>query len=826
MGSPLRSHPPYLSLALLSASALAYEVLLMRLFSIIQWHHFAYMIIGLALLGYSISGTVISIYKHRLIGNYNLTYILCIFFFSLTTIGCYLFAQNIPFNAEEILWDPRQVFYLGSMFLILTGPFFLAATAICLSFIEYEAKVPRIYAADLLGAGIGSLLILLLLYWVFPQWALILVGVNGLIAVILAVFELNSPFRKSFIICALLVIGLLIIAGPSLQLNISPYKSLMQALRIGGAAIVEERSSPLGYLSIVKSEQVPFRFAPGLGVKAQYEPLPQIGLFIDGDNMSVITQYPDTLDKLQYLDAMTSAAPYHLKKINEALIIGAGGGTDVLQAKIHNIDKIDAIELNPQIVNLLNNTYADFAGHLYQKNNVNIYIKEARSFLSGTLARYDLIQLALIDAFNASSSGLYALNEGYLYTVEALREYLAHLKPDGYLAITRWIKLPPRDSLKLVATAISALKENGVSSPNKQLVLIRSWQTSTLLVKNGQFSAQELDSLQQFCIERAFDLAYTPTLTKDQVNRFNVLSEPAFYQAISAIFSDERDQFLAQYKFNIQPATDDRPYFNHFFKWKAFSEIYQLRRQGGMPLIEWGYIILVATLGIAILLSVVLIILPLWFFHRTKLSIPSNIKRSAVFYYFFAIGLAFLFIEIAFIQKFMQFLHHPVTTIAVVLTAFLVFAGAGSLWSGQLLHRYASQRIINYAVSGITILCIGYLVLLGPLFASLTTVADILKIGITIALIAPLAVCMGMPFPVGLDTLSKHAEHYVPWAWGINGCASVISAVLATLLAIHFGFSMVIVIAVILYMTLMIANLRPACETEQREASVREHLSC
>jgi len=816
MGSSSPLRPPYLSVGLLSASALAYEVLLMRLFSIIQWHHFAYMIIGLALLGYGISGTVISIYKHRLLGNFNLIFILCLFLFSITTVGSYLLAQSIPFNAEEILWDPRQVFYLGIMFLLLTIPFFLAATVICLSLIKYKEKVPRIYAADLFGAGIGSLTILLLLYWLFPQWTLIFIGISGLIAVILATFELNISYHKSIIISALVLIGFLINTGLSLELNISPYKGLTQTLRIEGTEVTEELSSPLGYLSIVKSKQVPFRYAPGLSVKAQYEPLKQIGMFVDGDNMSVITQYPDTLDKLQYLDQMTSAVPYHLKEINQTLIIGAGGGADVLQAKLHNIAKIDAVELNPQIVDLLNDTYADFAGHLYQQNNVNIHIKEARSFLSGTLAQYDLIQLALIDAFNASSSGLYALNESYLYTIEALSQYLNHLKPDGYLAMTRWIKLPPRDSLKLVATAISALEQNGVSSPQKQLVLIRSWQTSTLLVKNGIFTDQELATLQQFCIDRAFDLAYTPTLTNDQVNRFNVLSEPAFYQAISIMLSDEREQFHARYKFNLQPATDDRPYFHHFFKWAAFGEIYQLRRQGGMPLIEWGYIILVATFFIAMLLSIVLIILPLWFYQRAHLSPPSSIKRSGVFYYFFAIGLAFLFIEIAFIQKFTLFLHHPITTIAVVLTAFLVFAGAGSLWSGQLLQHFTSQAIIKYAVSGITTLCISYLFLLSPIFNTLTAVASPLKIVISIMLIAPLAVCMGMPFPAALDTLSKYAKHYVPWAWGINGCASVISAVLATLLAIHFGFSAVIVAAVILYMTIMIVNPRPAWPVDNK----------
>jgi hypothetical protein len=802
--SPLR--PPYLSVALLSASALAYEVLLMRLFSIIQWHHFAYMIIGLALLGYGISGTVISIYKQRLINNFNHIYVLCLVLFALTSVGCYMLAQQIPFNAEEILWDTRQVVYLGIMFLLLTIPFFLAASAICLSFIQYEEIVPRIYAADLFGAGIGSLSILVLLYFLFPQWILIVIGVSGLAAVVLASFELNYVHQKYIILASFVLVGVLIYTGPSFNLKISPYKSLTQTLRIEDTAVTEELSSPLGYLSIVKSEQVPFRYAPGLSVKAQYEPLEQIGIFVDGDNMSVVTQYPAKIDRLQYLDQMTSAVPYHLKNINQALIIGAGGGADILQAKFHQIPIIDAVELNPQVVSLLNGSYAEFAGHLYQQDNIHIHIKEARNYLSGTQTQYDLIQLALIDAFTASSSGLYALNESYLYTIEAFEQYLAHLKPDGYLAITRWIKLPPRDSLKLVATAISALEKNGVTSPQKQFIQIRSWQTSTLLIKNGIVTDQELAKLQQFCTDRAFDLTYTPTLTRDQVNRFTVLSEPMFYQSISAMLGNERARFLANYKFNLQPATDDRPYFNHFFKWTAFSEIFQLRQKGGMPLLEWGYMILIATLFIATLLSIALIIVPLWFYHRTILIPSNNIKRLSVFYYFFAIGLAFLFIEIAFIQKFTLFLHHPIMTIAVVLTAFLVFAGAGSLWSGELLKRYANKIIIKYVVTGIMILCVSYLFILGPIFTFLATISGLLKIVISIGLIAPLAFCMGMPFPVGLHALSKYANHYVPWAWGINGCASVISAVLATLLAIHFGFNAVIITAVILYLTIMMVK--------------------
>jgi hypothetical protein len=801
-----QSRPPYLSVALLSASALAYEILLMRLFTIIQWHHFAYMIIGLAMLGYGISGTFVSIFKQQLLINFNKIYIFCLIAFGVTSVAGYLLAQTVPFNAEEILWDPDQLIYLALMFLFLTIPFVLGATAICLCLMQYSSKVPRIYAADLFGAGIGSLMILFMLYWLFPQWILITIGASGVVASMLAAFELKLSYRKSLIISGTLLTTFLILAGSSIELKMSPYKSLMQAMRIDGAEIIAEKSSPLGYLSFLKNNKVPLRYAPGLSVKAEYEPLPQIGIFTDGDNMSVITQYPDTFDKLQYLDEMTSAAPYHFKQLNRILVIGAGGGADVLQAKYHRIAHIDAIELNPQIVHELKTTYAEFSGDLYNMQDVNVHIGEARSFLSGNHKRYDLIQIALLDAFSASASGLYALNEGYLYTVEAMKQYINHLNPDGYLAMTRWIKLPPRDSLKLVATVLAALEQNGTISPKQQIALIRSWQTSTLIVKNGQFTDNELGQLQKFCSERAFDIGYTPTINPDQVNQFNILSEPMFYTAISAILNGQQEQFLSHYKFNLRPATDDRPYFHHFFKWGTFSEIFRLRQQGGMSLIEWGYIVLVVTLFIAVIFSIGLILLPLWAYRSTHITKPVRLKRSAIFYYFFAIGLAFLFIEIAFIQKFTLFLHHPITTIAVVLTAFLIFAGLGSLSSGNWLRHFNSHTVVTAAVAGITLFGLSYQFLLDPLFVALTASAVPLKIVLVVILIAPLAFCMGMPFPAGLDTLSKHASQFIPWAWGINGCASVISAVLATLLAIHFGFSTVILIAVLLYLTICIVH--------------------
>ncbi len=791
--------PPYISVALISISSLAYEILLMRLFSIIQWHHFAYMIISLALLGYGISGTVVSIAQRPLLSKFKLVYFSCLFLFGLSSSICFLVVQNIPFNAEEIFWDGWQAIYLLLIFLILALPFFFAATAICISFLRFPDLVSRIYAVDLFGAGAGSLVIILLLYIVFPLPALVIISLIGLLATLISCWELhliNKKWLASGVSLSMLVLAL----TPLLfTLNISPYKGLSKLLNINGTKIITELSSPLGLISVVASDKIPFRHVPGLSFNARQEPLNQLAVFTDADNITVITEKPDQLEQLSYLDQTSSALPYHLRELENVLIIGAGGGADVLQANYHTIPKIDAIELNPQLIELVNHQFQQFTGGIYQQNNISLYQGDARDFLTRKQQQYDLIQLALIDAFNASTSGLYALNESYLYTIEAFQLYLQHLKLDGYLAITRWIKIPPRDTLKLFTTAIDALKQSGMQSPEKQLLLIRNWQTSTLIIKNGLFTSKEITQTKVFCEQRSFDIIYAPGLATSDARHYNQLAQPVFYTATQALLSDARDVFLEQYKFNLHPATDDRPYFHQFFKWSALAEMLKLRHKGGISLLESGYIIFIVTLVIATLSSIVLILAPLGFIRTQVTKNQRKIKPIKVIFFFLVIGLAFLFIEIAFLQKFILFLYHPIYSVATSLSAFLVFAGMGSYWSGALTRVRSRNQSLKISVFSIVFISLGYLFLLPALFDVLMAAPLIIKIFTSILLIAPLAFFMGMPLPLAMESLSQNEQSLIPWAWGINGCASVISAVLATLLAIHFGFTMVVVMAIILY---------------------------
>ncbi len=798
---PARSgRPPVLTIALLSASALGYEILLIRLFSIIQWHHFAYMIISLALLGYGASGTFLSFAQQPLLRRFPLALSVNIALFALAALPCFLLAQHVQFNPEAMLWDWRQALRLVAIYLLLTVPFFFAANAIALTLACYPRLITRIYAADLLGAGIGSLAVVLLLYILPPLPGLALLSAVAAACLPVAVRELRLPgYAWSGITAAVLVL-LSAAVGYSQHLELSPYKALSQDLRVAGARIDNQRYSPLGMLHVVENDVIPRRYAPGMSLNAATGPPRQLGLYSDGNSLGAITGDDGDPQSLQFLDQLTSALPYHLQQPDNVLVIGAGGGMSVLQAGYFSVPRIHAVELNPQIIELMNEAYADFSNDLYRRPAVSVHLREARGFIRNQDSRYALIQLSLQDAAGSATTGLYALSENYLLTTEAFKDTIAILQTGGYLAITQWIKLPPRDTLKLLATAIDALRATGVEQPGRQLMLIRGWQTSTLLVKNGSLTDDEIQAMQQFCRSRAFDPAWYPGMSAAEANRYNRIREPYFYHAARALLGADREFFLANYKFDIRPATDDRPFFHNYFKWSTLGEILRLREQGGLPLLETGYPVIVATLLQAGLLSLLLVLAPVLLAGRKAgRSASPGVARWRVIAYFAAIGVAFLFLEIAFIQKFMRFLHQPVFTAAVVLASFLIFAGLGS-FRAQRYSQVERQRAgMLRAAAGVVVTGLVYLFFLDHLFDGLSDWPLAARMMVSSLLIAPLAFFMGAPFPLALSSLGKPAHGLIPLAWGVNGCASVLSAVLATLLAIHFGFLVVIVLALMLY---------------------------
>src|SRR5918995_176290 len=333
-----------LAVGLVAAGVLAYEVLLARLFSIVQWYHFAYMVISIALLGYGASGTFLALVRDRLEARASAAFAVFAALFGISAVACFALAQRLPFNALELIWDPDQLLYLGALYAILFVPFFCGAVCIGLALACFSEPVGRIYRADLVGAGSGALGVLGLLFLLVPSRALELIGALGLLAAALA--SIAEATRRSRLRALAYAAGALVVAfalPPAWTvLQLSPYKGLSQALRVPGANIEVERSSPLGLLSAVRSPEIPFRHAPGLSLNNLIEPAAQIGVFTDGDGLSPITAFGGDLEPLAYLDFTTAALPYHLLERPEVLVLGAGGGAHALPALYHDAHRVDA----------------------------------------------------------------------------------------------------------------------------------------------------------------------------------------------------------------------------------------------------------------------------------------------------------------------------------------------------------------------------------------------------------------------------------------------------------------------------------------------------
>ena len=782
-----------IAVMLVSTAAIAFEILLMRMLSIAQWHHFAWMVISLALLGYGASGTAIALYRDWLEPRFEWAFPACALLFALSMGTCWVLAQRVPFNAQEVVWDPSQFLLLGVLYLLFMVPFLFAALCIGMAFAFRSSQAGTIYLFDLAGGGLGAVLVIGLLFRLDTTQALVVLVLLALLAAIIG--ARSKAYRLAGAAGVLIVF--FAFGADFFEVRVSQFKGLSRALETVGSEVLAERSSPLSSITVVENRVVPFRHAPGLSIASKTLPPEQLALFRDGGGMSAINRWDGHSAPPAHLGDNTSALPYHLLDEPRVLVLGAGTGADVLQALLHEAETIDAVELDPRTVSLVREEFAEFSGGIYHHPRVRLFIGEARGFAARSEQRYDLVQVGLLDAFAVSGSGVQALNENYLYTTESFRDYLELLEPDGVLAITRWLRLPPRDSLKLANIAIATLNDLGVEQPGSQLAMIRGWSTVTLLLKNGPMNASDIKAIEDFATNRAFDIVYHPAMVASQANRFNRLERAWFHEGVTALVGPGAARFTERYKFNIEAATDERPYFFNFFRWPVFFEAISLRDRGGAALVEWGYLVPAATLAQAVLAGFLLVILPLLLARRSYP--PTAGGRTGG--YFFLLGLAFLFVEIAFIQKFTLFLSHPLYAVAVVLAGFLVFAGFGSGLSAALEKRapFAGLSAVQVAVCAIVVLALVYALAMPKLFDQWLALGDASRVALALLLIAPLALLMGMPFPIGVRSLVKKSPDFVPWAWGLNGFASVISAALATLLAIELGFTAVLLIALLFY---------------------------
>lgn len=797
-----------MALLLVSASVLSYQILLVRTFSIGQWHHFAYMVISIALLGFGASGTLLSVLDRKLknagtVAQQHASQSVCFsasaVLFAVALPVSFWLTQHVPFEPFLMLWDRRQLLYLACFYLALFVPFFAAATAIGLALTSESENCPRLYAFNLAGSGSGAFFAVGLLSVTPVTGALFGVVALSQGAAVLALLDTSALVGRgrrrllttvSVAIMAILTITY-VFSPPSIR--VSQYKGLSYALNLPQARVVAERSSALGRVDVVASPAI--REAPGLSLVTPAEAaLPrQLGLYVDADTAGPITAFHGDIRKLSYLDWSTSAVPYFTLQPSttdlHVCVLGAGGGAGVLLALRHGAQQVDAVELDPNVPELLRGEFRDFAGGLYDRPEVRIHRAEARAFVQAALESWDVIDLTLVDSFAASAVGAGAVGENFLYTREAFEAYLQHLRTGGVLAATLWVRMPPRDELKLFATAVAALERMSLN-PSERLVLIRSWATVTLLVKKEPFTALELSTLCRWAEDRLFDTSYFPGIRIDQHNRFNVLERDYYFEAISSFLASgaRREQFFNDYAFNLRPATDQKPYFFHFFRWRSLPLVLGEFRRSSIPLTELGYLILIATLLQATLLAILLIVSPLAFVPgRMKPADSRRVVRLRVLLCFLALGLGYLLVEMALILRLVFFLANPIYAVALVLAGLLFVSGLGSAVAAWQLRKGTSATrlacIAALIVAGTsTIYAFG----LHPLLTSLLGWPLPARMIVALVVMVPLA-AMGMPFPLVLHHLGQTHDELLSWAWAVNGCASVVAGPLATLLALGAG---------------------------------------
>lgn len=786
---PLDSTGSWSAVFLLSGGALAYEVLLMRLFSQVHWHHLVGLIISLALLGYGASGSFLVLVRAWALDRYAGFFTANSLLFGIGGPLAYVLAATVPLNPLLVAWEPRQLLYFALVYLLLALPFFAVANAIGLTLWRYPSRVGITYGADLLGAGLGAGGVVGLLFLLSPADALRVVGLAGPLAA-LRVLRGAAPAGRAAgaLLAGAATLGLLAVPGDWLETGARDYKPLSQALAATGARVVERRGNPLGTVTVVENRVVPVRYAPGLSLVSPAVPTEQRAVFLDGERAGVLIRGGAT----EYLDYLPSALAYHLLERPRVLVRGAQDTTPVYQGLVLGAKDVVVVEPNSIFRELLGRNLPPGA-----RERVKVRPLAWRRFLLQPGGPYDLIQLAVGDALG-EVAGLRAQQEDYRYTVEGLGAALGALAPRGLVSVTRGLQLPPRSGLKLVATAVEALERRGIDRPATHLALLRTWNSVTLLMGRDPLEPSQRSRIREFSRGRMFDIAYLPGMAAEEANRYNRLDRPRFYQGVLALLDAHRERVMAAYPFRIEPATDDRPYFHRYTRLAGLWSVLNRPAGGARAQVDWGYVILWIALLLALVSSGVFVLLPLF---RSFPGGPGRGPGARVVVYFGALGLAFLFIEIAFIQRLQLLLGAPVYSVAVVLGGFLAFAGLGSQWSRRLARGDGSEGTLGLIALAIGVLSVAYLFLLPWLSRYPLDMTLPQRMALCLAIIAPLAVAMGMPFPLGLAALARRRAEAIPWAWGINGCASVVAALLAPLLAMDVGFSGLVLLALGLYLS-------------------------
>jgi len=751
----------FLGIAVVSLASLVLELTLTRLFSATMFYHFAFLAISLALFGSGASGVFLYVARPRLDedGTRRLLAAASALFGASTVVAlAVILAHPLSPAAPGLKTLASLAWIYGAAAL----PFFFSGCVITLAISAWAREMSRLYLYDLAGAAAGCLLLVPAL------------GTLGAIDTVLAA-------------AALALLGGLLLSGrrwlvPLLVLAVAlvPWNratgtlALRESKGLSEQGILFSRWNSFSRVTVVQPEDADRQL-----------------IFIDSDAATVI--YKDGSDPARHpeLRERVEGLAYHLGAREKVLIIGPGGGVDVIIARQNGAREVTAVELNPLVARdvMSSEPFLSFSGRLYQQPGVRLFVDDGRSFLRRPGEPFDLIVATMVDTWAATAAGAFALSENNLYTVEAFSDYLERLAPEGVLSMTRWHQSPPDQLLRLLSLGREVLAVRGAGEPWRHFVIVRGpyegmpLTTATVLIKKSPFSAEEVGRAEAFAQRRGLELLYTPrTRPPSDLTRLVTAADPA--------------AFWRGYPSNIEPPRDNSPFF---FQSVRLDKLVSRRWSFG----EWrrtnlGTVVLFALVAITALVVLAFILGPLLLVRRRLQDAP-RAGRLGWLLYFATLGAGFIVVEIVLLQKCVLFLGHPAYALTVVLFAVLLFSGIGSRLSG-LIPVAALAAALPRLVLLVVGLVAASVVALSPLFYALVHLEAAWRVLVTVAALAPLGLALGMPMPAGIRLLAERAPELVPWAWGVNGAASVLGSVGAIALGMVWGFDQALLVAAGLYL--------------------------
>ena len=777
------SRTQLLGVALVSGTLLMTELALTRIFSVVMYYHFAFLAISIALFGLSASG-VLAFVARRWLDKFSTEALLASqsVVYALFTLVALFFLVRLRIGLS---YSRHNLILMLTIYALATLPFLAGGFVITLAISRLSSRINAVYASDLIGAAVGCLVLIPLLDRVGAPGVVLTAAALALTS---AVLFAPPAIRTGYGIVAVVVMALSIggqltgIAGFDIGDakghvgDVALFTKWNSFSRIG----VYERTHDNWSLSQTYSGPIP---------RTRY-------MDIDAAASTPILEVKPDLSNVQFLKYELTAMAYRLKPAGfSALVIGPGGGRDLVSALVFGAGHVDGVEINPIIANdVMRGQFREFSGGIYTNPRVSIAVDDGRSFVRAAPVKYDIIQASLVDTWAATAAGAYTLTENTLYTVEAFNDYIDHLNDNGMLTMTRWVL----DGLRLVSLAQEAGEARGWDV-SKHLAVIQYDRVQTFLMKKSEFTPAEIATLRAAAAELEFNVIYAPTfageavapLPTDEVDGMETADYPRLIRAA------DRHAFYAAYKQDIRPTTDDRPFFFHTTKLQDQFQV----AFGRQMLFGNGLSALMTLMGISAALVALFVLGPLLLAGGTRT--PGWFPWLL---YFGSLGAGFMLIEVSVLQRFVLLLGHPVYSLTVTLFSLLLGTGIGAAWS-QRFRDETLKRSTAIMLVVIALLSIAVIAVVTPLISWAIPFARNIRILVAVATLVPIGVALGIPMPAGLRLLSARTPQMVTWAWGINGALSVVGATVAIFIAMNWGFGATLMTASGAYLVGLVALL-------------------